>query len=158
MKRILTTITTTLLFAAAFVSCDDDNHAEASCTYYVNKDSIAYSDLTDATYDSIIRACIDSVGISGYYFTESAETDINSVEYAVILCNTQAVERFDKAIKAIPSLSSFTNRLYQLNTHYFDSLGIKSPSQIGLDRFTVNANLWNFSYHVKVKTEKVSIQ
>ena len=65
MKRILTTITTTLLFAAAFVSCDDDNHAEASCTYYVNKDSIAYSDLTDATYDSIIRACIDSVGISG---------------------------------------------------------------------------------------------
>lgn len=159
MKKIFGIITTALLLAAAIVSCDNDgNHAESNCSFIVLKDSLIYSDSTDVKYDSIVKACIDSVGLTGYIFSEEAQVDNSSIDYAVYLCNQQAIKKYDTNLKTIPTLSSFSQRLYRDNFHYFDSLGIHSAADIDLHPFTVNVNLWNLTYRYKIKSTTVNIR
>ncbi len=135
-----------ILITAGLASCGNDNSSEATCNYYVHTDSIVYSDMANKEYDSIMRICLQKMEVSEYIFSEHAETNTGSAQYAMALCNSQAKSKYDSKAKQVITLSSVQEKLFALNDSLFRANNIYSASEIGLKQFSVATSLYNTQY------------
>lgn len=158
MKKIIFFLTAIIFLATVSTSCDDtDNHAEATCTYYVGSDSIVYSNALDAQYDSLILRSIDSLQFTEYIFEETAQVNFNGIASAIALCNSQAEKKFLNKMNSPISLQRLEERLYHDNKTFFNERGIINASDIDLHPITIHVSLWSYTYNGKIKSSTANI-
>lgn len=158
MKKNLFLLAAVACMAAGFTSCDDnDNHAEANCTYYVGTDSISYSDPLNAQYDSLIQNSFDSLGFTAYYFEEHAEVDVSWISNAIALCDSKAEKKYLNSMASPVTLQQVEERLYSDNKDFFNSKGISSAENINLQPMTIYTYLGSFTYNSIINRMSVRI-
>ena len=144
MKKLFYTMA--FLCGLAFlVSCNDDSHAKAECSYLVQTDSIVYTDTVDLVYDSLVHASLRSLQHTGYIFSESAEVDQSYISFAIAKCDEQAITQLQSNLKKSFTLSDVKNEMYKSNSDMFAEQGITNAANIPLHTFTVYLSLINFS-------------
>lgn len=158
MKKIIFFLTAISFLAIAATSCDDiDNHAEATSVYYVGADSIVYTNVLDAQYDTLILKSVDSLQFTGYSFEETAKVNFNGITSAIVLCNSQAEKKFLDKMESPISLHQLEERLYQDNKIFFNERGINNAAEIDLHPMTIHASLWSYTYMNKIKSSSANI-
>ena len=158
MKKIIFFITAIFFLAIVSTSCDDtDNHAEATCVFYVGTDSIVYTNALDAQYDTLILKSVDSLQFTGYMFEETAQVNFNGIASAIALCNSQAEKNFLNKMKSPISLQQLEERLYLDNQDFFNERGITHAAEIDLHPMTIHTSLWSLTYNSKIKSSTANI-
>ena len=150
MKKFMTHIIVALSLATMMVSCDEDNHADATMTYYGKCERLTFhtpfSNHADSVvFDSLVRVALDELGYCGdkSLFQESAEVDVSAPVYAVAKCNEQAVKTYENKIKSI-SLSQVKSCVFSLDSEIIDGR-FESPDDLPLGRFCLTLELINYS-------------
>lgn len=140
MKKIF--IGGALLFMACitFVSCmGDDSKASATCSYVADcsADSLKFSDLNDTVFSDLIIESFDSLGIIGdkSRFTKYAEVDYSSINAAVFICDSLAIDEY-KVVLNKYTLSEIKENMYTNHRDSLAGLGYASASELPLDHFT----------------------
>ncbi|MBR0047154.1 MAG: hypothetical protein IJP75_09820 [Bacteroidaceae bacterium] len=158
MKRNILLLSLLLLLVAAFSSCSKDPHAEATCTYYVETDSIKFTEEDEAQYDSILTLYVAENGISSYVFKENASTDKNLLALAIDMCDQKALNTFQTKVPVSLDLATVKTELYNSHTDFFTQKGIQSVDEVQLHPFTVYVTLLNYTYGVPLKSVQIFAQ
>ncbi len=131
-----------MLFASTtLTSCsEDDDHAEATVTYFAECTAISFSDTNDETYKDMINKSLDNLKIAGNgsIFTESAKTDVGITQAAIDLCDQQAIKTYSNTIANF-TLADIKSNIFQTNKI---EQGWADESAITLDQFSIELDLY----------------
>ncbi len=158
MKRNIFLLSLLMLLIAAFTSCSKDPHADASCTYYVQTDSITFTTEDEAQHDSILKVYATEKGISSYVFKENASTDKSLISLAIEMCDQKALSTFQAKVPSALDLATVKTELYNSHTDHFTQEGILSVDDLQLQPFTIHITLLNYTYGVPLKNVDIYVQ
>lgn len=159
MKKNTTFILLLMELLVSVASCSPSSDGTATCTYYVATDNIAYADsLEGMRYDSLVKACIVSLKLTSYSFTEDAISDNGLSSFAVEACDAKAVSTFLKKKADAPTLNTVRDELFSKNQQFFTERNIASADEIDLHSFSVYLTLWNFTHEYAIQTTTIEIR
>lgn len=145
MKKFFGTMIVLFSAMLGITSCLDDASSEATVEYFVNIDSIEYTDSTDAQYDSLICVAAKDLAIAYYNFKETAKSDVSISAYAVALCNEKACKTFETNTKRQTiTLRQIEDQMYKTESSKFQQKGIHSGAEIGLHPLTLDLVMYAF--------------
>lgn len=145
MKNLLISAIAILAGALCISSCSKDSKAEASVSYFIECDSIQYSDTLNAKYDQFIKDALGADGMRitslGCFFTESSSVTQNNIPLAQFNCNEQAKVTYRKKLGTI-NKESLTDAIFKVHYKELAEEGITTASALNLGTMRIYTSLW----------------
>lgn len=145
MKNLFFSSIAVLLVALSFSSCSKEAKAEAKVSYFIECDSIQYSDTLNAKYDQFIK---DALGFQGMQitsisclFSESSSVSQNNIPLAQFNCHEQAKMTYRKRLSKIDK-ESLAETIFKMHYKELAEDGTEKPSDLNLGSMRIYTSLW----------------